>query len=175
MLPTRGPDHWETLSRAALSGSATVWLIVTLAGQVVFAAYVANFYGGAAIAGEYERWSKVLPRGIDSTDPLGNAILGLHLLLAVAWVLSGMLQLIPAGRRHLPALHRWNGRLYIGFAAVSLATSRSTWPSASTRYSFWAAQPWRGAPRDCAFIVTIDAGRSACSWWPAASGSSASA
>ncbi|TXH58848.1 DUF2306 domain-containing protein [Piscinibacter sp.] len=118
MLPTRGPDHWETLSRAALSGSATVWLIVTLAGQLVFAAYVANFYGGAAIAGEYERWSKVLPRGIDSTDPLGNAILGLHLLLAVAWVLSGMLQLIPAGRRHLPALHRWNGRLYIGFAAM---------------------------------------------------------
>lgn len=118
MSPTRGPDRWETLSRAALSGSVTVWLIVTLAGQVLFAAYVANFYGGAAIAGEYERWSKVLPRGFDATDPLGNAMLGLHLLLAVAWVLGGMLQLIPAVRLHAPALHRWNGRLYICFATA---------------------------------------------------------
>ncbi|WP_374401716.1 DUF2306 domain-containing protein [Niveibacterium sp.] len=116
--PTLGRDRWKTFLRVALSGSATVWLIVTLAGQVVFAAYVANFYGGAAIAGEYERWSKVLPRGFDSTEPLGNAMLGLHLLLAVAWVLSGMLQLIPAVRGHVPALHRWNGRLYIGFAAA---------------------------------------------------------
>lgn len=118
MSPTRGSDRWETLSRAALSGSVTVWLIVTLAGQVLFAAYVANFYGGAAIAGEYERWSKVLPRGFDATDPLGNAMLGLHLLLAVAWVLGGMLQLIPAVRLHAPALHRWNGRLYICFATA---------------------------------------------------------
>ncbi len=45
-------------------------------------------------------------------------MLGLHLLLAVTWVLGGLLQLIPAVRRHAPALHRWNGRLYVVFAAV---------------------------------------------------------
>lgn len=118
VLPTRGPDRWAALSCAALSGSAKVWLIVTLAGQVLFAAYVATFYGGAAIAGEYERWGKVLPRGFDAADPLGNAMLGLHLMLAVAWVLGSMLQLVPGVRRHAPALHRWNGRLYIVFVAV---------------------------------------------------------
>lgn len=116
--PTRGPEWWKTLSGAALSGSATVWLIVTLAGQLVFATYVANFYGGAAIAGEHARWNKVLPKGFDAADPLGNAMLGLHLLLAIAWVFGGAMQLIPAVRRHAPAFHRWNGRLYIVFAAV---------------------------------------------------------
>ena len=114
----RGPERWKTLPLAALSASVTVWLIVTLAGQMVFAAYVANVYGGAAIAGEYERWSKVLPKGFDPADPFGNAMLGLHLLLAVMWVLGGALQLIPDVRRYAPALHRWNGRLYIGAAAV---------------------------------------------------------
>ena len=115
---TGGTERWTSWSRAALSGSATAWLAATLTGQAIFAAYVAIFYGGAAIAGNYERWGKVLPRGFDAADPLGNALLGLHLLLAVAWVTGGVLQLIPDIRRSSPAFHRWNGRMYIGFAAM---------------------------------------------------------
>lgn len=117
-LPPRGVGRWSALSRAALSGSVTIWLIVTLAGQLFFAAYVAKVYGGAAVAGQYERWSKVLPRGFDANDPVGTAVLGLHLLLAVTWAVSGVLQLIPVVRRRAPHLHRWNGRAYIGFAVV---------------------------------------------------------
>tara|TARA_B100001105_G_scaffold179201_2_gene144570 strand:+ start:1903 stop:2841 length:939 start_codon:yes stop_codon:yes gene_type:complete len=115
---TGGTERWTSWSRAALSGSATAWLAATLTGQAIFAAYVAIFYGGAAIAGNYERWGKVLPRGFDAADPLGNALLGLHLLLAVAWVTGGVLQLIPDIRRSSPAFHRWNGRMHIGFAAM---------------------------------------------------------
>lgn len=115
---TGGTERWTSWSRAALSGSATAWLAATLTGQAIFAAYVAIFYGGAAIAGNYERWGKVLPRGFDAADPLGNALLGLHLLLAVAWVTGGVLQLIPDIRRSSPAFHRWNGSMYIGFAAM---------------------------------------------------------
>lgn len=116
--PPHAADRWVRLSRAALSGSAAVWLVVTLAGQLVFAAYVALFYGRAVLAGQPERWNQVLPRGFDALDPIGTAVLGLHLLLALAWVLGGGVQLVPAIRRPVPALHRWNGRLYIGCAAV---------------------------------------------------------
>jgi len=117
-LPPRDLGRWPTWSRALLSGSATLWLIITLAGQLFFAAYVAKVYGGSAMAGEYERWSKILPRGFDAKDPVGTAMLGLHLLLAVTWVLSGVLQLMPVLRRRAPQLHRWNGRAFIGFALV---------------------------------------------------------
>lgn len=110
--------RWSVWSRAALSGSAMAWLTVTLGGQLFFAAYVAKVYGGAAAAGQYERWNKVLPRGFDASDPVGSAMLGLHLLLAITWALSGVLQLIPAVRRRMPKLHRWNGRAYLGFAVV---------------------------------------------------------
>lgn len=116
--PADRSGRWARWSRAALTGSATIWLLATLAGQLVFAAYVALFYGRAAAAGQYERWNQVLPRGYEAADPVGNAMLGLHLLLAVAWATAGALQLTPALRRHAPAVHRWNGRLYIGCAAV---------------------------------------------------------
>lgn len=112
------PERWMRWSRAVLSASAAFWLIVMLAGQVVFAAYVAVFYGGATLAGDVERWNKVLPKGYGSGDTFGNAVLALHLFFAVVWVLSGVMQLIPAIRRLAPALHRWNGRLYLGCSAV---------------------------------------------------------
>lgn len=117
-LPPQGLGRWSVWSRAALLGSAMVWLTVTLGGQLFFAAYVAKVYGGAALNGQYERWSTVLPRGFDANDPVGTAMLGLHLLLAVTWALSGVLQLMPVVRRRAPHLHRWNGRAYLGFAVV---------------------------------------------------------
>ena len=112
------PRRWPVLAHAALKRSGQAWLVVTLFGQFVFAAYVAMFYGGAALAGEYERWSEVLPRGYVGGDLVGNAMLGLHLLLAVALVVGAALQLTPALRRHAPAFHRWNGRTYVASAAV---------------------------------------------------------
>ena len=111
-------DRRIRFARTALSASAALWLSVTLAGQAVFAAYVAMFYGGATLAGQFERWNKVLPRGYSADDAFGSAILALHLSLAFVWVLSGVIQLFPAIRRHAPALHRWNGRLYLGCSSA---------------------------------------------------------
>lgn len=121
--PTR--YTWKPLAGALLSASAAAWWAVTLAGQLVFAAYVARFYGGAALAGAYERWNKVLPKGLDAADPWGNAVLGLHLMMALVWALGGALQLVPAIRRHAPAVHRWTGRLYLG--AVALLAAGGLW------------------------------------------------
>jgi uncharacterized membrane protein len=94
------------------------WLAVTLVGQFVFAAYVAGFYGRTALTGAFEEWNDVLPRGYVAGDAAGNLMLGLHLLLAVALIAAGALQLIPSVRRHAPAVHRWNGRAYVGCASV---------------------------------------------------------
>ena len=181
-------ERWMRWSRSALSASAAFWLIVMLAGQAVFAAYVAVFYGGAIGAGDVERWNKVLPKGYGAGDAFGNAVLALHLFFAVAWVLSGVIQLVPAIRRHVPALHRWNGRLYLGCSAVLalgglwlvwvrggvVGDVGSTWPSASTRSSSSAVAPRPGKPPDPSGSPITGAGRSGCSWPQAASGSSAS-
>lgn len=96
------------------------WLAVGAIGQMVFAAYVLGLYGRAAAAGQWEQWNRVTPRGHVPGDALGNIVFGAHLLFTVVVVFGGLVQLLPALRRHAPALHRWNGRVYL-LAAVVLA------------------------------------------------------
>ncbi|WP_369943918.1 DUF2306 domain-containing protein [Xanthomonas medicagonis] len=101
-----------------LRRAATVWGGLAVAGQLAFAIYVTVFYGRAALAGAPERWNRVLPHGYVAGDTLFNAVLALHLLLAAGIVLAGAAQLLPALRRLAPAVHRWNGRLYLLSALV---------------------------------------------------------
>lgn len=110
--------RWNAMAKKALTAMAVVCLTVIVLGQLLFAAYVAVFYLGSVVSGQIERWNQVLPKGYDPTDPLGNAVLGVHFLLAVLFLLGGALQLWPALRRHVPALHRWNGRLYLMLASL---------------------------------------------------------
>jgi hypothetical protein len=105
-------------SHRTLYWAAALWLWVALLGQAVFVAYVAGFYGGAALDGDLARWNKVMPRGYVLGDSVGNSVLGLHLLFAVVVLLGGMLQLLPALRRTAPRVHHWVGRGYILSAAV---------------------------------------------------------
>jgi hypothetical protein len=114
--PANDADRWHATSGRILNRIGMLCLASIVMGQFVFAAYVSIFYGGAVIDGEYERWNKVLPRGYDATDPVGSAVLGLHFLVAVAFILGGALQLLPYFRRHAPAFHRWNGRVYLAGA-----------------------------------------------------------
>lgn len=105
----------------SLELAARGWLLAALAGQAVFAVYVAVFYGGALLQGQPERWTRVLVRGAWLPgDPFGNAVLAAHLLFTVIIVAGAMVQLAPSLRRAAPALHRWNGRLYL-LAAVVLS------------------------------------------------------
>ncbi|MBO9874784.1 DUF2306 domain-containing protein [Xanthomonas sp. D-93] len=101
-----------------LRRAATVWGGLAVAGQLAFAIYVTVFYGRAALAGAPERWNRVLPHGYVAGDTLFNVVLALHLLLAAGIVLAGAAQLLPALRRLAPAVHRWNGRLYLLSALV---------------------------------------------------------
>jgi hypothetical protein len=103
---------------AWLRRSVVAWAVVALAGQLVFAAYVLVFYGGAVLAGDPARWNQVLPRGWQAGALLDNAVLAAHLLFTVIIVLGGLVQLLPVVRRRVPALHRWSGRLYLLAAAV---------------------------------------------------------
>lgn len=98
---------------ATLRTSAAFWYVATVAGQLFFAAYVVLFYGRAVADGDLSRWNKVLGTGYVPGDTIGNLVLASHLVLAVAVMLSGALQLMPSIRRHAPRLHRWNGRFFI--------------------------------------------------------------
>lgn len=124
-LPLRGRVAASVTMQTPLAAwilqlGARAWLLVALLGQLLFAGYVARFYGGAALVGQPARWNQVLAKGYVAAEPGLNLVLGLHLLLAVAIIVAGAMQLLPALRRAAPGLHRWTGRLYL-LAATTLA------------------------------------------------------
>ena len=114
-----GPRHWKVLAAPALRAAAAFWFGVTVLGQLLFAFYVAVFYGRAAAQGRLEDWNKVLQVGYVPGDTVGNLVLALHLLFAVVVTAGGALQLVPQIRRTWPRFHRWNGRIYLLSAAVA--------------------------------------------------------
>lgn len=102
--------------------TAALWFMVAVAGQWIFATYVALFYGGAAINNDFMKWNRVLPHGYVEGDSMGNIAVGIHVFFAVAILFGGPLQFIPFVRNRFKAFHRWNGRLYITtMALVSLS------------------------------------------------------
>lgn len=115
--PTPTPGSPQTspsrLATKALTAAAAGWFVVAVLGQLVFAAYVLTFYGGAAASGQFERWNKVLPHGYVAGDFVGNLVVFLHMALAVVVMGGGAMQLVPAVRRRWPRFHRWNGRVYL--------------------------------------------------------------
>ncbi|NHZ91888.1 DUF2306 domain-containing protein [Massilia sp. CCM 8733] len=115
---TGTPAPSDTGARA-LAWSARLWFAVAVAGQLLFAWYVAAFYGGALAQGDLAQWNKVMPRGYIAGDTAGNAAIGLHLLAAVVITVGGALQLLAPLRRLAPAFHRWNGRVYVLLAVAS--------------------------------------------------------
>jgi uncharacterized membrane protein len=102
----------------ALRFGGKIWFALAIFGQLIFASYIAGFFGRHALRGELDQWQKALPRGYVPGDTLGNWALSLHLLFAFMIILGGALQLLPFVRRAAPALHRWTGRLYLLATAV---------------------------------------------------------
>jgi len=115
--PAPAPAPGSSASRA-LRTAGLAWLVVAVAGQAVFAAYVLLFYGRAGAQGDPQRWNRVLTGGWVPGDAFGNLMVVLHLMLTVIVVAGGAAQLLPALRRHAPAVHRWNGRVYVVSAIV---------------------------------------------------------
>jgi hypothetical protein len=112
----------------ALRASGVFWFWVAVIGQWAFVAYIASFYGGAAIHGNFERWNDVLVGGYVRGGTVGNVVLGAHLLLAAVITVGGPLQLIPWLRARALPFHRWNGRLYMLTALIiSIAGLYMVW------------------------------------------------
>jgi len=109
-------------SERALRAAAGFWFTVAFTGQVIFASSTALFYSMTALRGDLVVWNKHLAHGYAAGDPVGNAALVLHVVLAVLITFSGAIQFVPAIRSHAPVFHRWNGRFYI-FTAFSIAVA----------------------------------------------------
>ncbi|HYC02322.1 MAG TPA: DUF2306 domain-containing protein [Azospirillaceae bacterium] len=122
-----GADR-PALADRALSRAAAFWFLVAAAGQLIFAAYIAIAYGGAAFGGDWAAWNKLLPRGVIEGDKVGNTAVALHVAFAFTITVGGLLQLVPRIRAAAPAFHRWSGRFYIATAfAISLAGLYMVW------------------------------------------------
>jgi uncharacterized membrane protein len=109
-------------SAGALRAAAAFWFTVAFVGQVIFACSTALFYSMTALRGDMVVWNKHLAHGYTVGEPIGNAALIIHIVSAVLIIFSGAIQFVPAVRRHAPAFHRWNGRVYIA-TAFSLAAA----------------------------------------------------
>lgn len=116
---SRDTQKFPMNSQKVLKSSAAFWFITAMIGQWMFAYYIAVFYGGSTLAGDFEKWNTVLYAGIVSGDLIGNLILGLHLLVALVITAGGPLQLMPQVRKRFMNFHRWNGRVYIIIAFLA--------------------------------------------------------
>ena len=114
-IPRRDP---QKVARKALDASAKIWFLVAAIGQLIFAIYIAAFYGGTALRGNWEAWNKALIHGFIPGETMGNIAVGTHMLLAFIITVGGILQLVPKIRTQAPVFHRWNGRLYMATAFI---------------------------------------------------------
>ena len=101
------------LPKKFMNLSARAWFLTTDVGQWLFAFYVAAFYGGSAMSGDFMKWNRVLPHGYSEGETMGNLAVALHLLFAVIILAGGPLQFSTTLRIKFPRLHRINGRVYI--------------------------------------------------------------
>lgn len=125
----------QAWAQSALAHTAKCWFAVTVAGQIVFAAYILFLYGAAAARSDFAAWNQVMTHGHVEGASAGNAATAIHLLGAALIMLSGAMQLVPRLRHKAPAFHCWNGRVYLGAAVVASVTGT---------YMVW----WRGAVGD---------------------------
>ena len=117
--PTLTHKKWP---KSLLNFSVQFWFIIAVLGQWIFAFYVAAFYGGAAMDGDFMRWNRVLPHGYVEGETMGNLAVAIHLLFAVIVMVGGPIQFVPQLRNYAPKFHRWNGRFYL-CAAVLISLS----------------------------------------------------
>ena len=112
---SRLPSSARTLSRAAVA-----WFLAASFGQLAFVAYIVAFHLPPVLRGDFPALNdKPHITGWVPGDALGNAQLLLHVFVAAAVTLAGLLQLLPGLRRRWPAVHRWNGRFFLSAALVA--------------------------------------------------------
>lgn len=104
----------------ALSRTTRLWFVAATLGQWAFVGFILAFYGTRALGGDWAAMNdKPHITGYVAGDKLGNAQFLLHVFVAAAVTVAGMLQLVPPLRRRWPALHRWNGRVFLITALIA--------------------------------------------------------
>ena len=113
----RAPYHLN--GPRILSAGAKAWFLAAVLGQLAFVVFIALFYGGAVADGDLTGLNrKPHVTGYVPGDTAGNLQFLGHALLGGLITFAGMLQLVPAVRRRWPALHRWNGRIFLGVSML---------------------------------------------------------
>ena len=107
------------LHGAALRWSARLLVAASWVSAAIFAAYILDFFGGAAVGGDSQRWNEALPGLYDVRSPLTTIAIGAHFITGGVLLLLGPIQLIGGLRRAVPTLHRWLGRIYTISAGVA--------------------------------------------------------
>lgn len=112
-MPVRFPTPQQAL---ALSGAT--WFIAASIGQWAFILFIVGFFIPPLLSGDFLALNdKPHITGYVPGDSMGNSQLILHVLLGATATAAGILQWLPAIRRRWPAIHRWNGRVFM-FAAL---------------------------------------------------------
>ena len=124
IAPARPARRADGLARAA-----TFCYLAVAAGQLLFIAFILLFYYPPTLTGNFAAWNdKPLITGFVAGDSAGNLFFAVHVLMAAVITLGGLVQLLPTVRNRWPALHRWNGRLYLLCAlALALGGLWMTW------------------------------------------------
>lgn len=103
-----------------LAASARLWFATAMAGQWAFVWFILAYFGARSVGGDWAALNdKPHITGYVPGDSLGNAQWLLHVFVGAVVTVAGMLQLLPWLRRRWPALHRWNGRMFMLTAAVA--------------------------------------------------------
>lgn len=121
MHATAPQTHQIGWSPRLLRGSVVFWFALALVGQWAFFVYIAAFYGGSLLDGDFTVWNRLQALGRTPYlvgDVTGNWVFLSHALGAGLVALGGVLQLIPAIRKHAPDFHRWNGRIFVSLVTV---------------------------------------------------------
>lgn len=131
------PARISNKGLGALRGAAATWWVTAFVGHMVFGAYIIGTYGAATMHGDKVAWNRVWPTGFVPSQPVGNLIVVIHVLLASVVAICGPLQLIPMLRRRASWFHRWNGRVYatvaivVGLAGLAMLASNRAFVGAS--------------------------------------------
>jgi hypothetical protein len=122
------PARTALSSEAFLNATARFWFIAALIGQWIFASYIGAAYIGFVVTGNWQGMNPAMANAYESGDYIGNIAVAVHMTLALAVMVGGPLQLIPALRARFPIFHRWNGRTYmLGVLFASVAGLIMMW------------------------------------------------
>lgn len=112
-----------------LNAAAAFWFVVMVIGQWIFVYYIAAFYGGRTLSGNFAAWAEhPFVKAYVPGDTVGNLAFAAHVMLAIAVTFGGTLQLLPQIRARASWFHRWNGRIFLVTSIIiSLAGFYMVW------------------------------------------------